>query len=252
MVYKRLVSVIMPVYNSEKLLEKSVISVLSQTYSDLELILIDNMSVDDSLKICRKFAEQDSRVKVISCERKGAAEARNTGIKIAQGSYIAFLDSDDLWSHNKLNHHVKFMIERNLAFSWTGFFIRSNKECYLNRHSLFSNISMEEFVSKRKIIGCLTVMYDVEQLGKVFMPCLKMRNDYATWFSIIRECQAKKLPFSGLEIGLSVLNIHNESLTSNKFLAAYYQWVFLSKICGFGLIKKSHYFALYILRALIR
>ena len=90
-----LVSVIIPVYNSEKFLYRSVVSVLEQSYKNIELILVNDGSTDSSGKICDEFAQSDLRVKVIHQENKGVSVARNTAIKEANGDYITFLDSDD-------------------------------------------------------------------------------------------------------------------------------------------------------------
>lgn len=91
-----LVSVVMPVYNSEKTLLKSAESVLSQSYKNLELILVNDGSKDESLSICRELEKKDPRVRVIDQKNAGVAEARNTGLDALQGEYVMFADSDDL------------------------------------------------------------------------------------------------------------------------------------------------------------
>ena len=95
-----MISVIIPVYNAEKYLSQCIDSVLSQTYQDCELILIDDGSKDNSLAVCKSY--NDARVKIIHQENQGEAAARNAGLKIAQGEYIAFLDADDWWDKNFL------------------------------------------------------------------------------------------------------------------------------------------------------
>lgn len=91
-----LISIIMPVYNAEKTLPATVDSVLQQTYPHLELILVDDGSKDDSLRLCRKFQEKDSRIKVLTQENQGPAAARNTAIQAMTGDFVLFADSDDL------------------------------------------------------------------------------------------------------------------------------------------------------------
>lgn len=91
----KLISVIIPVYNVEKYLEKCIDSVLKQTYSNLEIILVDDGSKDNSGKICDEYAEKDNRIKVIHKENGGLSDARNTGIKNSTGDYLSFLDGDD-------------------------------------------------------------------------------------------------------------------------------------------------------------
>ncbi|WP_154064713.1 glycosyltransferase family 2 protein, partial [Enterococcus faecalis] len=89
------ISIIVPVYNVEKYLEKCVRSILAQTFTDFELILVDDGSPDSSGAMCDQFAEQDQRVKVIHKENGGLSDARNAGIEIATGEYLGFVDSDD-------------------------------------------------------------------------------------------------------------------------------------------------------------
>lgn len=89
------ISVIIPVYNVEKYLERCLESVLNQTHSNLEIILVNDGSRDSSLQICEKYAMMDQRIKVISQSNQGLSAARNTGVEQATGEYIAFLDSDD-------------------------------------------------------------------------------------------------------------------------------------------------------------
>jgi glycosyltransferase involved in cell wall biosynthesis len=101
------VSVIIPVYNAEKYIAATIESVLSQTYQNLEILIIDDGSPDKSIEVCQQF--QDSRIKIIRQANRGLPGARNTGIRHAQGDYIAFLDADDIWLPNKLEKHVNHL-----------------------------------------------------------------------------------------------------------------------------------------------
>ena len=104
-----LVSVVVPVFNVEKYLQRSIESVLEQSYRKFELIIVDDGSTDDSFSIYHKFADIDSRIKVVWQANQGLAAARNTGIRIASGEYVALLDSDDYWHVDKLKYHVKLL-----------------------------------------------------------------------------------------------------------------------------------------------
>ena len=103
----KLVSVIIPVYNVEKYIAQTIQSVLKQTYSRFELLIIDDGSPDRSIEICQQFA--DPRITIISQPNRGLAGARNTGIRHAQGDYLAFLDGDDLWEPEKLAQHIEHL-----------------------------------------------------------------------------------------------------------------------------------------------
>lgn len=98
------VSIVMPVYNTAEYVCAAIESVLAQTFRDFELLIIDDGGQDTSLEICQNF--DDPRIRIISQGNRGLAGARNTGIRHAQGAFIAFLDSDDLWEAGKLEHHV--------------------------------------------------------------------------------------------------------------------------------------------------
>lgn len=95
-----MISVIIPIYNSETCLNRCIKSVVSQSYSDLEIILVDDGSKDNSLQLCNSWTKQDKRVKAISHSNKGVSAARNSGLGIASGEYIMFLDSDDTFAPN--------------------------------------------------------------------------------------------------------------------------------------------------------
>lgn len=109
-----LVSIIIPVYNVEKYLERCILSVLSQTHKELELILVNDGSTDQSLQICQKYETLDKRIKLVNQKNSGASAARNTGLKCASGSYIAFIDSDDYVSKNYIKNLLLAAKEKNL------------------------------------------------------------------------------------------------------------------------------------------
>ena len=114
-----MISVITPVYNAEEFLKETIDSVLSQTYENLEYILVDDCSSDNSPEIIKHYTETDSRVKYIKLkENSGAAVARNTGLENAAGRYIAFIDSDDVWYEDKLEKQINFM-SKDIAFTYT-------------------------------------------------------------------------------------------------------------------------------------
>jgi len=110
-----LISVIIPIYNAEDYLEETILSVLNQTYQNFELLLVNHNSSDKSPEIIKAFKEQDNRIKIInlSINKGGPAYPRNEGIKVAEGEYIAFLDSDDVWLEKKLERQISILLENN-------------------------------------------------------------------------------------------------------------------------------------------
>ena len=123
-----LVSIITPVYKCEEYIERTMNSVLAQTYSQWEMLLVDDCSPDKSAEIIRSYTERDSRFKYIKLEKNsGAAVARNVGLEHAQGRYIAYLDADDIWLPEKLERQIRFMEENKVQFSCCDYLKVSSK-----------------------------------------------------------------------------------------------------------------------------
>lgn len=119
-----LVSIITPSYNSEKYISNTIESVITQTYQNWEMIIVDDCSTDSSCDIAEKYTQKDSRIKLIKLNKNsGPAKARNRAIKEAKGRYISFLDSDDIWYHRKLEKQVYFMKENDLAVTCSSYYI---------------------------------------------------------------------------------------------------------------------------------
>ena len=120
--YRDLVSVITPAFNSGRFVSETINSVLSQTYQNWELIIVDDGSTDETVKIVKSFQEKDNRIKLFENEsNKGSAFSRNLALRNAKGKWIAFLDSDDVWHPEKLEKQIKFMTENNCLFSYTNY-----------------------------------------------------------------------------------------------------------------------------------
>ena len=181
-----MVSIVMPNYNGEKYVRETIESVLSQTYSNWELLFVDDCSTDDSLEIVRSYG--DPRIRTFQNEtNSGAATSRNRALREATGRWIAFLDSDDVWLPEKLEKQLAFMVNHGYAFSYTPY-----ERMDEDSNSLNVCITGPKKINKRKMfqydyIGCLTVMYDAEKIGVVQVePSLKSRNDYALWLKVCR------------------------------------------------------------------
>ncbi|MBT8295755.1 MAG: glycosyltransferase, partial [Gramella sp.] len=122
MLDSRLVSVIMPAYNSEVFISEAIASVRSQIYSNWELLIIDDASTDATKEIILEFSQNDERIKILeNASNRGTHYARNKGIVAAQGDLIAFLDADDLWKPEKLQKQVKFLREENATACFSSY-----------------------------------------------------------------------------------------------------------------------------------
>ena len=129
------ISIILPVYNGATTIQATIDSVLQQTFSDFELIIIDDDSTDHTLEILSQYT--DSRIQVLSCSHRGAAASRNRGLKQASGEYIAFLDADDLWTPDKLEAQLNALQthpKAAVAYSWTDYIDESGNWRQAGRH----------------------------------------------------------------------------------------------------------------------
>lgn len=246
-----LVSIITPSFNTAKYISETIQSVLDQTYTNWEMIIVDDASTDDTDMIVASF--NDDRIRYFKHKiNMGAAVCRNEAIKAAKGRFIAFLDSDDYWHPEKLEKQIAFMEKENSAFSYTYYTEVDDDGNFLNKI-----IKGPKKITKRQMFdycwpGCLTVIYDKTVVGDVSIPTLKKRNDYALWLKICKKSVCKLLPET-----LACYRIRTGSL-SNKGYAHLIKYQYLmfkisenknpissaihtARNMFWGTIKKSYY-----------
>lgn len=235
---EKLVSIITPSYNSSKYISQTIASVLSQTYQNWEMIIVDDASPDNSNHIIEEYCKKDNRIKLIKLEtNSGPAVARNLAIQEAKGRYIAFLDADDLWLPQKLEKQVAFMQEKDCALSYTAYETMDAKGNKLEKiivpplHLRYSDML------KSNYIGCLTAMYDTHKLGKVYMPLLKKRQDYGLWLKILKQTDYAY----GIAEPLARYRIRLESVSRDKVNLIKYNYLLFRKHEGFSVIKSAYY-----------
>lgn len=182
-----LVSIITPSYNTAKYIEETINSVLQQTYTNWELIIVDDCSTDNTDEVVSKYLT-DERISYMKNDKNsGAAISRNRALREAKGKWIAFLDSDDLWEFDKLQKQISFMNNNGYHFSYTNYIeidessnpngksVRGPKR--ITKHGMYNYCWM----------GCLTVMYDAEKLGLIQIEDIKKNNDYAMWLKACKK-----------------------------------------------------------------
>jgi len=248
MINNTLVSVITPMFNSERFLCETIESVLAQSYKNWEIILVDDCSSDTSAEVVQSFINQDSRIKLIQLEtNSGAAVARNTAIELAKGRYIAFLDSDDLWAPDKLEKQLAFMRANNYPFTYAAY------EKIDEHGVIFGHVGVPERVAYSDMlkvcsIGCLTAIYDTEYFGKVFMPLILKRQDFGLWLKLL-----KRVDYAyGMNDFLGRYRVHAGSISANKINVAQYTWRLYRDVEHLHLIKATYYFTHYAVRGLLR
>ncbi|WP_351009508.1 glycosyltransferase family 2 protein [Shewanella sp. S1-58-MNA-CIBAN-0166] len=241
-----LVSIIMPSYNSARTIAESIDTILSQTYKNWELLITDDKSTDGSVDIIVQFAAKDRRIKFFQNDvNLGAGGSRNRSIKEARGRYIAFLDSDDLWYSNKLDIQINFMLANNvsLSYSWYQKFsdagdggVVKSQLTVSYRELLYSNV-----------IGCLTAIYDVEKLGKRYMPLIRKRQDMGLWLNILKNVDKAV----GIPQVLAKYRV-DSGMTQNKFNVLKWQWAFYRDVVGLNLLQCIKCFVIYAYKGFIK
>lgn len=210
---QNLVSIITPNYNCGCFIAQTIESVLAQTYTLWEMLIVDDCSTDNSYEIALEYAAKDSRIKVICNEKNsGAAVSRNKALELAQGEFIAFLDSDDLWMPDKLEKQITFIRENNCDFSFTEY-----EHIDEDNNSLHQVANVTKHLSYRKMMmhcwpGCLTVMYNQNVTGKVYAEDIKKNNDHALFLRVLKKCHNAM----GMKELLAKYRIRKGSISSKK------------------------------------
>lgn len=241
------VSIITPTYNAEKYLEATVKSVQAQSYTDWEMIIVDDCSVDNTYDLARNLASKDNRIRVLkNSVNLGVALTRNVALDAANGEYVAFLDSDDLWLPDKLKKQVEFMDFNKCILSYTNY-KKFNSETGVIEEKVIRGPS--SMTAKRiygdTSIGCLTVMVNRKLSGPFHMPKLNHMEDNITWQGIL----AKGYVGYRIDEVLALYREGNSSLTSSKKKAVKQQWNIYRDYYHFSILKSTYYFMQYAFHA---
>ena len=181
-----LVSIIMPSYNTASFIEETIQSVLNQTYTNWELIIVDDCSTDNTDEVLENI--KDSRIRYFKNDKNsGAAVSRNKALREARGQWIAYLDSDDIWMPQKLEKQIHFMETNGYAFSYTNY-----EEIDVNGNKTGVRVTGPKKITKTGMFnycwpGCLTVMFDANKIGLIQIEDIKKNNDYAMWLKVCRK-----------------------------------------------------------------
>jgi teichuronic acid biosynthesis glycosyltransferase TuaG len=245
-----LVSIIMPVFNSAKYIQESINSIISQTYSNWELLIVDDLSTDDSWRIISEFKNVDLRIKIFRNPiNLGSGYSRNFAIEKACGSYIAFLDSDDIWLSNKLTTQISFMEENRVHFSFTSFGFIDDKSLPIRNVQHPNRVPLTYAKLLRNTdIGCLTAVYNCEILGKHFMSLHRRKQDYALWLSILK-CGVLAYP---ILVELAKYRVTSDSATAKKWTLVFEHIKFLKETQNFSYIKAVFYTTLWLKSGIIK
>lgn len=234
-----LVSIITPMYNGERFISDTIRSVLYQTYTDWEMIVVDDGSKDKGAEIVEEFAKKDPRITLIKQKNAGSGAARNNGIRRAEGNYICLLDADDTWEKDFLIEQIKLLKEKGgtLVFSSHKRIDEKGKEC-LKPFIVPEKITYTDLL-KTCSISCLTAMYDASKFGKFYLreDFKSLRDDYILWLEIIKQC---KIAYGNKKV-LANYRVMQNSTSGNKKKVIKPQFLVYYKVEKLGLLKSIYY-----------
>ncbi len=249
------VSVIIPVHNAGKFIFDTMTSVAGQEFSDWEMILVDDHSEDDSVKIINDFIDirkgkGDQEIRLLSSgDKYGAANARNMGIDAAKGRYIAFLDADDMWEPEKLREQIEFQEKIGAEFTFTGYEFADEKGVSIDRIVRVPFHMRYKDALKNTTIFTSTVMFDSEKLPRelMYMPDVPS-EDTACWWKVMKT----GIPAWGLNRPLTIYRRSGGTLSSNKLTAIKRIWNLYRNVEHLGLIRSAWCFVFYAFHAVMR
>lgn len=233
---EKLVSIITPTYNCGKFIARTIDSVLNQTYTNWEMIIVDDRSKDNTKEIVEQYMKNDSRIKYhLLDENSGAAVARTTAMKLAEGSYMAFLDSDDIWTNDKLERQIKWMQENDYAFSCTAYEQIDEADNPLGK--IIKTVTKTNY--NRLLLDCpvgnSSVVYNVEKMGKFEVPNIRKRNDDALWLQMLK----KEKYIWGMPDVLMKYRVRKNSISSNKLSVIKYHWILYRDIEHLSIFRSA-------------
>ena len=247
-----MISIVVPVYNAAPYIENTVQMVLQQTYQDFELILVDDCSTDNSVALLEELLEQrkDLRLRLVKKERnQGAAAARNTGLDMASGRYIAFLDADDVWLPHRLEAGLRFMEEKKAGFVFSAYEFGDEQARGTGKIVHVPEKLTYRKALSRTVVFTTTTLFDTTLVPKELlrMPTVPS-EDTATWWQILRNGHVAY----GLDQVLAIYRRPAKSLSSNKLVALQRIWNLYRKQEKLGLFSSAFYFCFWALRATLR
>ncbi|PAM92742.1 glycosyl transferase [Flavobacterium sp. IR1] len=228
-----LVSIIIPTYNTEKFIGATLQSVQNQTYQNWEMILVDDASTDQTVKIIQEFGDTDERIKLsVLPKNSGNGYARNVALEKATGKYIAYLDADDLWFPTKLEKQIQFLKTNNLPFTFSFY------DCIdEDGNSLHRRVQAPLNLTYKQLFFCnyvgnLTAIYNADYFGKVVITATQKRQDWRLWLTILKQIkETKPVPEP-----LAFYRIRKDSISSSKVKLIKHNFQVYRDFHGYNLI----------------
>ncbi|KAA2224807.1 glycosyltransferase family 2 protein [Chryseobacterium sediminis] len=245
---KDLVSIITPSYNSAEFIEETIQSVLNQTYENWEWLITDDLSKDNTVEIIRKY--NDPRIKLQVLEKNGGAgNARNNSLERANGRYIAFLDSDDLWYPEYLETMITFLQQNNAELAYCNYSRCDEhtmepilKDFEADKIVTFSNLL------KTCRLAPVSTIYDTKRVGKFFFPVKSKREDHVMWLNLLKVIP-KGYP---VQKTLAKYRMRENSVSRKKKNIIKDQYLVYKDFMGFSTLKSLYYTANWALNGFLK
>jgi len=247
---RNLISIITPCCNAAKHLKQTIESVLVQTWQDWEMLIVDDCSSDGSIDIIKEYSMKDSRIKYFRTLKPSGSPAvpRNIGIENANGRYIAFLDSDDMWFPNKLKAQMQVFRNNEDAAIVFSYYEKVSENGIRSGRVIVSppKITYDDLLYGN-VIGCLTCVFDTEKVGKVYMKQIG-HEDYPMWLKILK--------FGYIAVNTcdvqALYRVRARSVSADKFKAAQWQWNIYRNVEKLGFLKSVRCFIAYAFKGFVK
>jgi teichuronic acid biosynthesis glycosyltransferase TuaG len=241
-----LCSVIMPAYNSEQYIAAAIESVLKQTYRNIEMIIVDDCSSDNTAAIICEYAKKDKRIKFLQNNKNlGCAESRNRAVAMCGGEYVAFIDSDDIWKSEKLSLELEALSKLGCDAAYTAYEMIDNDGSLIKKR-LVPNTATINALLKENFICFSSVLVKADIAKSHLMSSDFFHEDYCYLLSLLND-GAK---FTGLNKTLVQYRLSRQNRSKNKLKAAKYRWLIYRKYLNLGLLKSYKCFACYFINGL--
>lgn len=242
------VSIIMPCHNGAKTIADAIRSVQDQTFSDWELLVINDNSIDDSVDIINDFVKQDTRIILLQNKTPTGfpATPRNVGIQAARGRFIAFLDCDDVWLPDKLEKQLT-VFDGTISICYSYYEKISQNGTRMNRIIRAPKETNYKSLLKTCVIGNLTGIYDTKIVGKIYQKEVH-QEDYIMWLDILKKCDNAKC----CEEVLALYRLSEHSVTSSKLNICTWQWNTYRKELRLNVIFSIYLYIHYVFNGIIK
>ena len=231
----------MPAYNSEKYIAQAIGSVLNQNYTNWELIIINDCSTDNTEQIIKSYQKKDRRIKLINLtQNRGVANARNIGIRNAEGKYIAFLDADDIWQKEKLYKQIQLLESTNTDITYTAYMMIDDTGKKIKERRIKEILYLKDLLKENSIIFS-SVVCKKESIENKHFISEWYHEDYVFLLDFAKEGKN----FKGINESLMQYRVHQRGRSFNKQTTAKYRWKIYREYLNINFLQSLYYFVVY-------